>query len=174
MPTGVYDRTQSKPNAGLFKAGEHPSPETEIKQRQRLSPGTEFKPGIGARLSFTERNCLTAEWSRKQSMAHKGQRSSLTTEIKIGQHLSPTTEFKELIPGGVSTAEMLLRASSEYTQWRKAVYERDDYTCQHCLVRGGRLEAHHIKPFATYPELRLVVSNGITLCKSYHRGGDAQ
>ena len=55
-----------------------------------------------------------------------------------------------------------------------AIYMRDDYTCQQCKVRGGRLEAHHVKSFAIHPELRFDVDNGITLCKSCHRGGDAR
>lgn len=75
--------------------------------------------------------------------------------------------------GGVSTEEMLTRASPEYVRWRRAVYERDNYTCQWCGEYAGRLEAHHIEAFATHPEVRLEVSNGITLCKTCHRGGDA-
>ncbi len=174
MPTGIYDRTKSNPNTGIFQKGEHRSPETEIKRGQRLSIGTEFKPGIGSGLSFEERNCLTEDFKRKQSESHKGQHSSPSTEIKRGQRLSPSTEFKELVPGGVSTTEMLLRASPEYIQWRRAIYIRDNFTCQRCGKYGVKLEAHHIKQFATHPELRFDISNGITLCKSCHRGGDAQ
>jgi 5-methylcytosine-specific restriction endonuclease McrA len=36
-------------------------------------------------------------------------------------------------------------------------------------AHGSRLEADHIKPFCRFPELRLVVSNGRTLCKDCHR-----
>lgn len=171
MPTGVYDRATAKPNAGLFQKGEHPSPDTEIKKGQHFSPETEFQSAIG----YTgERNFYTdEEWLRKQSESHKGQHSSPETEIKRGQRLSPQTEFKELIPGGVSSEDMRLRNSPEYRYWRSAIYKRDDYTCQKCRVRGGRLEAHHINSFATHPELRFEVSNGISLCKSCHRGGDA-
>ena len=172
MPTGVYDRTKAKLNTGLIRKGEHRSPSTEIRCGQRFSPSTQFETGIGSSLTFEERNCLTEEWSQKQSESHKGQHSSPDTEIKRGQRLSPDTEFKQSVPGGVSTEDMLLRASFEYVQWRKVVFSRDDYTCQICYLRSGRLEAHHIKPFATHPELRLEIDNGITLCKSCHRGGD--
>jgi 5-methylcytosine-specific restriction endonuclease McrA len=51
-------------------------------------------------------------------------------------------------------------------QWRSAVFDRDDYTCQKCKKRGGDLQAHHIKAYAKYPALRWVVSNGTTLCKT--------
>ena len=62
-----------------------------------------------------------------------------------------------------------LRFIPEYKEWRKAVFERDNYTCQHCLQRGCRLNAHHIMPFARYPELRFSVNNGISLCESCHK-----
>lgn len=61
------------------------------------------------------------------------------------------------------------RRCSEYKAWRKAVYERDTYTCQKCGEKGGRLNAHHIKPYAFYMELRYSVPNGITLCEKCHR-----
>ena len=63
----------------------------------------------------------------------------------------------------------IVRRSGAYSNWRKAVFERDGYMCQSCGQLGGRLNAHHIKRFADYPELRLVVDNGITLCESCHR-----
>lgn len=52
--------------------------------------------------------------------------------------------------------------------WRKSVFMRDFYTCQSCGVKAGKLEAHHIKPWATHPEFRYDVSNGITLCYECH------
>lgn len=65
------------------------------------------------------------------------------------------------------------RRSAEYKAWRKAVYERDNYTCQYCGERGCKLNAHHIKSYAYYHDLRLDIGNGITLCvpchKSIHR-----
>lgn len=61
------------------------------------------------------------------------------------------------------------RRRHEYRWWREEVFRRDKYTCQKCGHDKGRnLRAHHIKPFATHPELRLEVSNGITLCHPCH------
>lgn len=56
----------------------------------------------------------------------------------------------------------------EYKIWRKAVFERDKFTCVLCDKEGGRLNADHIKPWASYAKLRYSVSNGRTLCFLCH------
>lgn len=71
--------------------------------------------------------------------------------------------------GGITPENMRIRASKEYKDWRTAVFERDDYTCQECGSRGYQLNADHIKPFAYFPELRLAIENGRTLCVPCHR-----
>jgi 5-methylcytosine-specific restriction endonuclease McrA len=53
--------------------------------------------------------------------------------------------------------------------WRNAVYERDNFTCAKCHVRGGELHPHHINNFAEHEDLRFELDNGITLCVSCHR-----
>lgn len=56
----------------------------------------------------------------------------------------------------------------EIRQWAKRVKERDDFTCQSCGKRGGRLVSHHLYNYATYPDKQLDLENGITLCKGCH------
>lgn len=70
---------------------------------------------------------------------------------------------------GITPEHKRIRLSSEYAEWRTAVFRRDNYTCQECGVRGGYLEADHIKPFAVFVELRFEVDNGRTLCSPCHR-----
>lgn len=63
------------------------------------------------------------------------------------------------------------RDTSEYKNWRLAVFTRDDFTCQTCHKRGGKLEAHHIKSWIKYPKLRYKINNGLTLCFKCHPRG---
>ena len=71
--------------------------------------------------------------------------------------------------GGISKERHLAMGRQEYKQWRSDVFKRDNWTCQTCQARGIYLEAHHIKPWGTYPELRYELSNGVTLCLSCHK-----
>jgi len=74
--------------------------------------------------------------------------------------------------GGKSSDSYKIRRSRKYKSWRTAVFERDDYTCRGCGVRGVCLEAHHIKSFAEHKDLRFVIDNGITYCVDCHIKND--
>lgn len=56
------------------------------------------------------------------------------------------------------------------------MFKRDDFTCQDCGIRNKKglgktvvIRADHKFPFAHFPELRLEVMNGQTLCDECHR-----
>lgn len=71
--------------------------------------------------------------------------------------------------GGVCTEYHLARTHVDYRKWRKAVLERDDYTCKKCKQKFKALHIHHILPFASNKDLRYTLSNGIALCPNDHR-----
>ena len=107
---------------------------------------------------------FSKEHRKKLSLAHKG---ILPINIwKKGEYSgSKHWNWK----GGITPIHIKLRNSEEYKLWRKAVFERDNYTCIWCGIKGGKLHADHIKPFALYPELRLAIDNGRTLCIKCHK-----
>ena len=67
--------------------------------------------------------------------------------------------------GGVSSTRLRQINTREYRDWRNMVFERDNYTCQICSKRGGRLEADHIIPWFINKEKRFDLNNGQTLCR---------
>lgn len=104
----------------------------------------------------------------------KGMRVSPKSEFKKG-----STPWNKGVFGvmkawnkGLGTGARSVRQKEinhpKYAKWRITVFERDDYTCQKCKERGGRLVADHIKMWSLYPRLRYKVENGQTLCKDCH------
>lgn len=53
--------------------------------------------------------------------------------------------------------------------WMNNVYQRDNYCCQVCGIRGGSLNAHHIKNYSSNKYIRIDVNNGITMCVNCHK-----
>lgn len=102
-----------------------------------------------------------------------GKTYSLESRIKRG--LNMKGENNKNWKGGVTSPNETARKSISYKVWRKAVFERDNYTCVFCGEKesiSGKLEADHIKPFAYFEELRFDIGNGRTLCKECHKKTD--
>lgn len=107
----------------------------------------EFKEKCRQRMT---RHKVSEETRKKISEAQRGQKSHLWR-------------------GGISAENERIRKSMEYREWRKQVFERDNYTCQECSYTGNELHPHHIKSFSEYPKSRFTIDNGITLCKKCHK-----
>lgn len=130
------------------------------------------------RVSTFKGKTHTDEAKRKLSESHKGLRSRLGKHHTIETRLKISRNNREKSPRGPAnpnykdgkvTERRGIRFSTEYKRWRFDVFARDSFTCQDCGDnRGGDLNAHHIKGFADFPELRLELSNGITLCQKCH------
>jgi len=60
-----------------------------------------------------------------------------------------------------------LRERLEYKIWKEKVLERDNEKCVKCGSEK-RLHVHHLQSYYTFPEGRLNIDNGQTLCISCH------
>ena len=114
------------------------------------------------------------EWHRKVGLAHRGMKRpprSIEWRRKISNvnKLRIANGTHNFWKGGLTKKNTLIRCSIEYKLWRQSVFKRDNYTCVWCGKRDKTIQADHIKPFSSYPELRFVVENGRTLCRPCHQ-----
>ena len=131
---------------------------------------------------------------KKMSKSHKGLKKGISIsakhKIKIGYSLignkNSFNKFRgEASPhwkGGITSSVQIIRHCFKYRQWRSDIFTRDNFTCQKCLIRGGNLESHHIKPFSKIIEEYQIktleealnceelwnINNGETLCLKCH------
>lgn len=96
-------------------------------------------------------------------------RSPFSIEHRIKIADAQRGEKSHCWKGGKVRAKEVIRQSIEFRLWREAVFARDNYTCQFCGQRGGKIQADHIKMFAYHPELRFAIDNGRTLCIPCHK-----
>lgn len=138
--------------------------------------GSEICPECGGRKARQAKKCLNC-----QKALYKGLPICANCGKPLSRHRGLTSGYcQECYKGELSkrwnselTPEQRLEGRAinpEYREWRDTVFHRDDFQCQKCGdKRGGNLVAHHIFSFKDNPDLRLVVSNGITLCEPCHR-----
>ena len=135
MPTGVY----------LHKKGYKRPPFSE-EWKNNISKGQKGMKKPWVSLSIKEKGSRV-----------KGKKWSIESREKRIGKLNPN--YKGTTPRVHHVQDR------KYKEWRKAVFERDNHTCQICFIKGGYIEAHHIKEWAKYPELRYDVNNGLTVHK---------
>lgn len=137
---------ENKRNIGLAKIG------NKARLGMKNSIEANRKTGLGNSIALRGRK-LSTELRKKYS------------EVQKKRVLGGTHNFWK---GGIDSINKRIRGSLEYRLWREAVFKRDNWTCIWCGIRGGKLEADHIKRFSDYPELRFAIDNGRTLCKNCH------
>ena len=175
MPIGVYPRTKKHLQL-LAEARKKITPESLLRMSQSRRGVSAWNKGKPSPLRGTT---LSKETREKIRVKATGRKHTEATKEKIRQVNLGTKrplccgELHPFWKGGVTPVYKKIRKSPEYIVWRKAVFERDNYTCVHCGVVGGNLNADHIKPFSLYPELRFDVSNGRTLCVPCHKQTDS-
>ena len=69
---------------------------------------------------------------------------------------------------GKSRERAKFQNSVKWKKVRSAAFARDDYQCQICFITDVNLNAHHMKRYIVYPELRLDVNNLLTVCEECH------
>lgn len=152
--------------------------------RQKLSEAAK-----GNNNGFKKGYVQSEEQKRKLRLARLGKKHSKEWKRKISERLKGHTSWtkgrkrtqEELEKWRVSMKKTYDRKgrkkykryihvkSKELIQWRSNVFLRDNWTCQICGIRGRYLEAHHLKSWAKFPELRYELENGVTLCKECHK-----
>ncbi len=183
---------------GRFIKGQ-PSLRKEIKLSKEIKEKikqTNIKKGIAPKNRFDK---LTKDIKKKISKTVKlqyknGRKLSLSC-WKKGQRASPKTEFtSERMKsknnpnwqGGITPINLQIKQSNNYKSWRKAIFERDNYTCVWCNQRGGKLNVDHIKPYNIIIKNNNIktlkqaikckelwnINNGRTLCLNCHKKTD--
>jgi len=131
--------------------GRKNSPESIEKMRKSVKAGYE-----NGRIAWAK--------GRKFTEEHRKKLSEVRLKNKIVGPKHP-----RWIMDRTRLAQKQKRNDSAYKEWRKSVRDRDGWKCKmsnkDCL---GKVVAHHILPWAKFPELRYEVNNGITLCKTHH------
>jgi hypothetical protein len=168
MPSGIYKRTE------------------ETRRIMSDARKGSNNPMYGKKISEKHKTII--------SKANKGKILSQKTKDEIskshiGMKLSPETLEKISgknnynWKGGVKLLREKIRALYKYRQWRSDIFERDNYTCQDCGMKGGTLNADHIKSFAVILDEYNIkttqdaivceelwnINNGRTLCVLCHR-----
>lgn len=171
----MYKSQSRKDNLSKALSGKYYSARYTLERNKKIS-----KAFTGRKLSEETRKKLseshkgkkqTPEAIEKRAAGHRGRKNTPETRLKMSL-AQKRGALSRHWKGGVTTINEAIRKSVEYKLWREAVFKRDNYTCVWCLIRGGKLNADHIKPFALYPELRFSIDNGRTLCEPCHRATD--
>lgn len=98
----------------------------------------------------------------------KARKSQSTMENRIKSSCRQRGINIEDFEGFSTTEQHMARNNTYYKEWKRKIFERDNYTCQCCGIRGGNLNAHHLYNFSEYKDLRYDINNGITLCEKCH------
>lgn len=129
-------------------------------------PKTESVKAWNTRRVYCSRACYISWMKGKDLLAPNRFKGTVWNKGK--QVLAIRGENHVHWKGGSGSLRHQEMARVEYKEWRQLVFIKDDYTCQVCDDRGVYLHADHIKPWSEFPELRLEVSNGRTLCVPCH------
>lgn len=127
------------------------------------------RPGRLKILTYQGRSQSMLAWSEELELSYYLVRSRLRYGWSDEDALStqPYNGISEADRKATQKALMKIRTSKAYRQWRADVHKKHGHKCYLCRSKQ-RIEAHHIKPFESHPDLRLDIENGMTLCFRCH------
>lgn len=140
--------------------------------------GTQMKNGSHGLCSLS----CGAKWKYKNSEVIRkiiqegrklGNTPEATEKMAAAQRGKPKLKLRKAIPNNSRERRHQAMQRIEYKLWRKAVFERDNYTCQICKSTGCYLEADHIIPYFIDPTQELDLNNGRALCRPCHMSLDS-
>lgn len=141
-------------------------------RKHSKSAKTQMSISRKGRTSPNKGKKLSEEWKKNIGKAGKGRIKTIEERSKLREaQLRLVRTGKHIFwKGGIYPENEKARGTLEYKLWRETVFKRDRFKCQmpDCNTNEKYVEANHIKKFSEYPELRLVVDNGITLCRTCH------
>lgn len=146
-------------------------------------------------LTGLKRPPFTQEHKDKIGAKNKGKVRSEDTKDILSEYFTGRPNYNNRgeksgqWKGGITPVHLSIRSSLEYKLWRKEIFERDNYTCQECNIRGGTLNVDHypvtfsailnkliveqglenLLEKAKKYEMFWMTENGRTLCEGCHR-----
>jgi hypothetical protein len=163
MPVGVYVRTQ-KCREALSKSRKGFTPWNKGKKIDK-----NLYPNYGHHKKHTEttKQLMSSNHSGMSGKHHSEETIYKIKHSQVGKP-HPKGSLSPRWKGGITPINKIIRRSLDYINWRKSVFERDNWTCRKCGTSKTFLHPHHILNFSKYIELRFCVDNGVTLCKNCH------
>lgn len=158
MSRGVYDHKNTK------------TPIYTKSRNKKISKSKVGKPGHKHTDETKHKMSIVAINDKRKPSFKDRHHSDKTKNILRVIRKEKTEEKSSYWKGGITPENKKIRNSIEIRLWRESVFERDKFLCQMpgCNQTERYLNAHHIKKFSEYKDLRTIVSNGITLCKNCH------
>lgn len=144
-----------------------------LKSRDCIICGTSFLPSQGGQLRCDACRIATCPQCGENFITSVRGRKYCSRKCLALAHIGTLHAHRGIKPRTYHLNHRDKHGCAADREWRVAVFERDEYQCQECGVRGGRLEAHHIQPYKAKPELRYELSNGLTLCIDCHKLTDS-
>src|SRR3990167_2274575 len=147
---GHIHSVETKRKIGLAMKGHGHPQSKETKAKLRLanlgkSISLECRKKISLKMKgktpWIKGRKMSPEFCEKISIAFKGKPSK-----KKGKKISEEQKKKISISLGGSGNRPLkkqIRGIFQYQNWRKSIFERDNYVCQLCNKRGGKLNVDH-------------------------------